>query len=136
MKVAVFLFTLLFFSSIAAAQRCVSPSTPTSDETHWGGNEVIRMREEESISRLRGRVEAPDGTPLYEALVEVFAGEKRIIACRVSDNASFDIAGIKKGQYELRVSWGAVFNVSVIDVSVNPRVRDKRKLVVTLGLGT
>lgn len=96
-----------------------------------------------------------DGTPLNNALVEVFnkpeyllveqpvnkrgrSNQRRVAVCRTGLDGRFCFFGLPAGKYELRSSsddTGTGWNASQVYVIVNPRTRRKKQLNVEMTLG-
>src|SRR5829696_6089601 len=144
MRVSTIVFSILLASSYCSAQECISPSKRTDAPTCQGANLLVKLVEKQR-KLLKGRIEDANGNALA-ALVEVFGllhtdyirkteGNERIIACEVFEDGVFGFTGLKKGEYELRVSYGAGFNVSHIFLKVAPRGGKRKDLIVTATLG-
>src|SRR5690349_5576090 len=113
---------VLLFST-ANAQKCVS-GEPTSQKTIECCNVLVVLIEPTLLSAARGSVTTDNGEPIPYALAEVFSNPKwikkglnqpdpdqrRIIGCATNLRGYFSITGLKKGDYELRISAKGTFN--------------------------
>src|SRR5688500_12073407 len=124
-------FIWLISCSVLYGQKCVIPSRVTDELTRQGGNMVVTSTEKRRLSRLRGRVEDANAKAQPNALVEIYdnpvgkkdrkpGDQKRLIACEANPDGLFEIDGLPKGDYELRVSVGIGFNVSHVFITIDP----------------
>jgi hypothetical protein len=141
-KVLTIVFCILVFPMYCTAQECIAPSRRTDELTRAEGNQLINLREKHSRKSLKGLIEDVNGNAI-SALVEVFGVDStsdtgrtgsgvRIIACEVAGNGIFGVTGLKKGEYELRVSAETGFNMMHIYVKLDPRGGKRRDLIVTV----
>ena len=82
-----------------------------------------------------------DGTPLADALVEVFTDPKksegqRVAACRTGPDGKFCFSGLASGKYELRCSVNTGWNVTHVYLSVNHIIGKNKELQVRMSVGT
>lgn len=134
------IFLVIAVCSVSVAwSQCIK--VDKNDTTRWGGNERIVFNERRTFGQLRGRVIAYNNAE--NSLVEVFSHQasgnrtpKRIAACKTDRNGSFSLPRLPKGKYELRVSIDINWNVTYINVSVDPAIRRKKSLRVEMYLGT
>ncbi len=146
----VFTGLVLALCSWTQGQTCVASSRQSSDLTRFGGNELITVIERKPRARVRGRVTDVNGSPVKYALVEIYEnpswllksglgpdqGQKRIIGCEVGKAGQFEIRGLKKNDYELRVSVSIGFNVTHMFISVDPRRGTTKRLELSVSPGT
>jgi hypothetical protein len=127
---------------------------PDKDETtHWGGNEMVVVKEENSYRQLRGTIEMSVGGPLKDALIEVFdhpdylldlshtgregrPEQKRLAVCRTTADGKFCFRGLPPGKYELRSSVNTGWDVTHVYVVLDKKVGQGKALRVLMHLGT
>ena len=129
---------------------CKCHRVANDETTLFGGNEAVVLDEQESHRRLEGTVDAPDGTKLGNALVEIFdhpeyllsdkPGEdrpqqRRLAACRTAVDGKFCFRNLPSGKYELRSSVGSGWDVTHLYVVVDKKGQAK-KIQVRMSLGT
>lgn len=138
------LLALLSFS--ATAQRCVVGKR-SNEGTYQCCNVLEKFIEPVHLAMVRGTVET-----VPRVLVEIFSNpawikndswmptskQRRIIGCVTNSNGYFKIGGLKKGNYELRVSapkpW--TLNVSHWYITIDPRNGRNKKLAIELSQGS
>jgi len=129
--------------------KCRRPEK--GEETHWGGNEMIVVKEGHSYRRLTGTITMPDGRPLESALVEVFDSpdylldeswhgqphpQKKLAACRTSAGGKFCFRHLSSGVYELRSSIGNGWNVTHVYIEVDTKTGSDKDVQVVMTMGT
>ena len=136
---------------VLADCKCHPPGE--GETTHWGGNEMIVMKEESSYRQLHGVIEVADGRPLKNALVEVLdhpdylldsshsrregpPEQKRVAACRTSTDGKFCFRNLPPGKYELRSSLDSGWNVTHVYVVLDKQNGRGWKLKVLMRVGT
>ena len=154
MKIFLTPLLLFTFSVLVFAQESKCSPPKANENTHWVGNLQVVVVEKKSLKQLHGTVFTPNGTPLENALVEVFTNPEyllterptdkrgapeqvRVAACQTSANGKFEFINLPPGEYELRSSSGDFptgWNVTQIYVVVKPNGR-KKELRVEMSLG-
>jgi protocatechuate 3,4-dioxygenase beta subunit len=136
---------------VLADCKCHAPDK--EETTHWGGNEMIVMKEENSYRQLRGTIEMSDGSLLKDALVEVFdhpdylldsshsrregpPEQKRVAVCRTAADGKFCFRNLPPGKYELRSSLGSGWNVTHVYVVLDGQSKRGGELKVLMLVGT
>lgn len=131
--------------------KCHAPGK--EETTHWGGNEMVVVKEESSYRQLRGTIEMSDGRPLKDDLVEVFdhpdylldsshsrregpLEQKRLAVCRTAADGKFCFRNLPPGKYELRSSLGSGWNVTHVYVVLDGQGKRGGNLKVLMLLGT
>jgi hypothetical protein len=144
-KIAISLVCLL-------AAHAFGECTPSNQTTQWGGNDNVVMQVHESLGQARGTVlqDYRTGKPWPGVLVEVYnhpevvlrdasrnrSGQTRILGCVTDQRGRFTFK-LKTGDYELRASNGAGWNVTSVVIRVRKGVFIARhRLVVQLFPGT
>jgi len=147
----VLLACLLVTPFVLANCKCHAPDK--EETTHWGGNEMIVIKEENSYRQLRGTIEMSDGNLLKDALVEVFdhpdylldsshsrregsPEQKRLAICRTAADGKFCFRNLPPGKYELRSSLGPGWNVTHVYVVLDGQSKRAGKLKVLMLVGT
>jgi hypothetical protein len=142
---------LLLTPFVFADCKCHAPDK--EETTHWGGNEMIVVKEENSYRQLRGTIEMSGGGRLKDALVEVFdhpdylldsshsrregpPEQKRLAACHTAADGKFCFRNLPPGKYELRSSLGSGWNVTRVYVVLEGQAKRGGKLRVLMLLGT
>jgi hypothetical protein len=153
----IFLVTILLVapavSQVTTPCQCLKPQP--EETTHWVGNLQVIFVEKTPYRQLRGMVQKPDGSPLSDALVEVFTNpgyllidkpiskqgrpnQRRVAACRTGPDGLFCFSNLPAGKYEIRSSSDDTrtgWNASQVYVLLNPRSGKKRELIVEMTLG-
>ncbi len=130
---------------------CKCRPASKKDTTRWGGNMAIVEREKDSYRKIEGIVQMGDGSPLENALVEIFdqpdyllksgadakpPQQHRKAACFTSADGKFCFRHLPDGKYELRSSIGNCWNVTHIYVVVDRKARQTEELAVGMQVGT
>jgi hypothetical protein len=121
------------------------------DDFPHGANESIQSTAK-PVKRLRGNVMLPNGQPISEAVVEVYdysdrdkrlpyepeSSKKRRAACLTDEKGEFCFTRLPARKYLLKVGTQspAGINTSYVIVTLIPHLRSKRKLEISLQLGT
>jgi len=148
-KLVVGMTLLVTLFSVSNGQKCAS-GEPTSQETIQCCNILETQIEPKMLSKVRGSVMDTNGGPIAFALVEVFTNpawikkdlatpdpaQRRMIGCTSNSRGHFNITGLKKGDYELRISAVGPINVSHWHIRINPRRGRNKNLIVRLSAGT
>jgi len=153
MKYIFAVLILLFTSSLSIAQDYTCTSAKDDETTYYGGNEQITIIERKSLRQLRGRISAPNGELVENALVEVFTNpeyllpnkqkekhdtseQKRVAACRTGITGKFSFTDLPAGKYELRLSKDSGWNVTQVYILIKPKNGKKRMLEISMSLGS
>ena len=140
-KIAISLLCLL-------AAHAFGECTPSNEGTKWGGNDDVIMEVRNPMGQVRGTAlqDFRTGKPWPGVLVEVYnhpevverdssrnrTGQTRIIGCVTDQRGSFAFK-LKAGDYELRASNGARWNVTSVVIRVRKgRVISLHRLVLQL----
>ena len=149
--VGVTAFAFLSATIPLAGNDCTCRRPEKGETTHWGGNEMIVVDEEESYRRLAGTIVMPDDRRLENVHVEVFDHpdylldqsllrkehpQKRLAACRTAVDGKFCFHSLPSGVYELRASIGAGWNVTHVHVRVDTKNGSSEDMRVIMTLGT
>jgi len=141
-------FLLVCLASAHGFGEC----TPSNQTTKWGGNENVVMQVRQPMRQANGTVlqDYQTGKPWTGVLVEVYnhpevvlrdtspnrPGQTRILGCITDQRGRFSFR-LKTGDYELRASNGAGWNVTSVVIRVRKgRFISRRRLVVQLFPGT
>jgi protocatechuate 3,4-dioxygenase beta subunit len=133
-----------------ANNPCSCRPAATNDFPH-GANEVIQSTAK-PVKQLRGNVMLQNGEPISEAVVEVYdysgrdkrlpygpeSSKKRKAACLTDEKGEFCFTRLPAGKYVLKVGTQATagINYSFVIVKLIPDLRRRRKLEISLNLGT
>ena len=143
-KIAVPLVCLL-------AAHAFGECTPSNETTKWGGNDNVIMQVHTPMRQASGTVlqDYQTGKPWPGVLVEVYdhpevvlqdagrnrTGQTRILGCVTDQRGRFAFK-LKAGDYELRASNGAGWNVTSVVVRVRKgQFISRYRLVVQLFSG-
>ena len=129
---------------------CSCRPAAANDFPH-GANEVIQSTAK-PVKQLRGNVMLQNGEPISEAVVEVYdysgrdkrlpygpeSLKKRKAACLTDEKGEFCFTRLPAGKYVLKVGTQAPagINYSFVIVNLIPDLRSRRKLEISLNLGT
>jgi hypothetical protein len=144
------LFILLASSTLQGDCKCAHPVQ--GETTHWGGNEAVVEVEDAPLKQLQGIVKAEDGSPVSNALVEVFTHpeyllsnlpnawhdhpeQQRVGACLTSKDGKFCFRHLPAAAYELRSSVSSGWDVTHVHVTVDPQKGKAKKIVVPMQIG-
>jgi hypothetical protein len=153
MRTTFFLALLVLSTPPRVRSDCKCAQPDKKETTRWGGNEVVVIVEETSVKRLQGTVKGPDGTPIAEALVEIFTHpefllsdlpnsnsqrpeQQRVAACVTEKDGKFCFRRVPPGTYELRSSISTGWDVTKVHLTVDPKKGKAKKVIVTMHLGT
>jgi len=157
-----FLFGLLltmFFPASVVTQAVCRSAKATNETTKWGGNHWNVLKEEMVYRSINGSIRMwVDDSSLENALVELYDqpdyllcerlpnnpngcstqppdNQRRIAACLTGENGNFGFDGLRAGNYELRVSAGAGWNVEHIFVNVDPKKGQSKRIRIAMTVG-
>ena len=134
------------------AAHAFGECTPSNQNTKWGGKDDVVMQVGKPMRQANGSVleDYRTGKPWPGVLVEVYnhpevvlrdsarnrTGQTRIIGCVTDRRGRFRFK-LKDGDYELRASNGAGWNVTSVVIRVRKgRFISRRRLVVQLFPGS
>lgn len=137
-------------ASLRSGCKCTHPGK--GDTTRWGGNEMVVKIEEQPFKQIQGIVTDESGSPVSNALVEIFTHpeyllsnlpnarsdhteQKRVGACVTSASGKFCFRHLNAADYELRVSVSSGWDVTHLHVTVDPKKGRAEKIVVPMEIG-
>ena len=122
------------------------------ETTRWGGNEDVVEVEGSPLKQLQGVVKDETGSPVSNALIEVFthpeyllsnppnarsdhAEQQRVGACLTSTDGKFCFQHLPAATYEIRSSVSSGWDVTHVHVILDPKKGKAKTLVVHMQIG-
>jgi protocatechuate 3,4-dioxygenase beta subunit len=154
MKIALFVIALLLASQVFAdsKRKCQCVSAKAGETTREGANQRHKFKEDKTYKYVHGVVLADDLKPMEDVLIEIFDKpewilqedpkspyeQRRVAVCKTNAYGRFCFENLPAGEYELRASKDAQWNISHVYVTVDPRSRkgSTAAIEVELYLGT
>ena len=133
LAVTIMLYSLAYSP---ASQECKCGAPERDATTRKGYSESVIVQPTKRYKKLSGVVSLSD-TPIEGALVELFPyskdySRKRLAACLTGADGHYCFAGVSKGRYEIRVSKDGGWEITHVNVYVDPT--SKRASDAELGL--
>ncbi|MGQ0542745.1 MAG: carboxypeptidase-like regulatory domain-containing protein [Blastocatellia bacterium] len=112
-----------------------------NEKTRTGYFATIVLKEKKTLRSIHGVARVGfEGEPTEGVFIEVFEQKRtgvprRVAGCRTAANGKFGFNGLPKGRYLLRLSKNGGFQITDIELSLDPRSKNTKETIAFLQVG-